>query len=94
MKKINQNILIPFLIILSINASAINTDSRMDQSNNLISSEKIPIRGMTSIIVKEKHGIPKSSSKPVGNPPITKWEYEKFVVFFEYNLVLHSVIKR
>ena len=29
----------------------------------------------------------------VGNPPITRWEYPSFVVFFENNIVLHSVVK-
>jgi hypothetical protein len=30
---------------------------------------------------------------PVGEPPITRWDYDKFVVVFEYNRVIHSVTK-
>jgi hypothetical protein len=28
---------------------------------------------------------------PVGQPPIERWEYPGFIVYFEYRNVLHSV---
>ena len=30
----------------------------------------------------------------VGEPPISRWVYADFVVFFEYDRVIHAVIKR
>ena len=27
----------------------------------------------------------------VGEPPITRWEYPGFVVYFEHNIVVHTV---
>ena len=41
-----------------------------------------------------RYGDPQEWSDPVGRPPISSWEYKDFVVYFEHNLVLHSVLKR
>jgi hypothetical protein len=30
----------------------------------------------------------------VGEPPISSWEYPGMVVFFEYDRVIHAVMKR
>jgi hypothetical protein len=43
--------------------------------------------------VEARFGAPTNRAPAVGDPPITRWEYPGFVVFFEHNLVLHSVVK-
>ena len=43
--------------------------------------------------VEARFGEPRGWDDPVGEPPISSWEYEEFVVFFEHELVLHSVLK-
>jgi len=53
-----------------------------------------PSRGMTQNSVESKFGSPASIQAPVGDPPITRWEYANFVVFFEYDKVIHAVAKR
>lgn len=53
-----------------------------------------PTRGMTQASVESKYGSPSSVKAPVGEPPITRWEYSDFVVFFEYDKVIHAVLKR
>ena len=53
-----------------------------------------PTRGMTQQRVQAKYGAPQSTRAPVGDPPITRWEYADFVVFFEYDKVIHAVSKR
>ncbi|HNP65155.1 MAG TPA: hypothetical protein PKH39_14555 [Woeseiaceae bacterium] len=53
-----------------------------------------PARGMTQASVQSKYGSPVSTRAPVGDPPITRWEYSDFVVFFEYDKVIHAVVKR
>lgn len=52
-----------------------------------------PHNGMSMKAVEMKLGQPLSISGPVGEPPITTWEYELFNVYFERNLVIHSVLK-
>jgi hypothetical protein len=53
-----------------------------------------PSRGMSQSSVESKYGSPSSTTSPVGEPPITRWEYADFVVFFEYDKVIHAVLKR
>ena len=53
-----------------------------------------PARGMQQSAVESRWGQPVSKTNPVGNPPIASWEYSTFVVYFEYDHVIHSVAKR
>jgi hypothetical protein len=50
-----------------------------------------PTRGSSMARVESRFGAPTSRSGPVGQPPITRWEYPGFVVFFEYDHVVHAV---
>ena len=58
------------------------------------SGDARPTRGMTQNSVQSKFGSPVTVKAPVGDPPITRWEYKDFVVFFEYDRVIHAVAKR
>jgi hypothetical protein len=53
-----------------------------------------PTRGMTQASVESRYGSPVAVKAAVGEPPITRWEYPNFVVFFEYDKVIHAVLKR
>lgn len=53
-----------------------------------------PARAMSMEQVKEQFGSPRQVMGPVGNPPITRWFYDDFVVTFESEYVIHSVVKR
>lgn len=53
-----------------------------------------PIQGVTKDSVQAKYGDPQEWSDPVGDPPISSWEYQDFIVYFEHDRVLHSVLKR
>lgn len=50
-----------------------------------------PTRGMTMESVEKKFGAPASKHAAVGQPPITRWDYPGFSVFFEHQYVIHSV---
>jgi hypothetical protein len=51
-----------------------------------------PPRGMTMSQVANKFGAPVTKVPAVGNPPISRWEYPGFVVYFERDYVIHSVV--
>lgn len=53
-----------------------------------------PTRGMTQTSVQASYGQPQLTNAAVGDPPISRWEYAGFVVFFEYDRVIHAVSKR
>jgi outer membrane protein assembly factor BamE (lipoprotein component of BamABCDE complex) len=51
-----------------------------------------PTRGMTMDQVAGKFGAPATKVPAVGQPPISRWEYPGFVVYFEREHVIHSVV--
>jgi len=54
--------------------------------------EDLPRRGLSESSVRNRWGAPQSVTGPVGEPPIRQWHYDNFVVYFEHNRVIHSVI--
>jgi hypothetical protein len=50
-----------------------------------------PARGMTMRAVEERFGAPANRHAAVGQPPITRWDYQGFSVFFEHDRVIHAV---
>jgi hypothetical protein len=51
-----------------------------------------PKRGMSKDQVSTKFGVPVTKVPAVGKPPISRWEYPGFVVYFEHEHVIHSVV--
>lgn len=51
----------------------------------------LPGRGMSMEQVEARFGAPSEKIPAVGEPPISRWVYSNFTVYFEHNLVLHSV---
>ena len=52
-----------------------------------------PTRGQSMETVEARFGEPSSKASPIGDPPISRWEYPGFTVFFEYDHVIHSVVR-
>ena len=50
-----------------------------------------PKRGSTMATVQSRFGEPITRHAAVGEPPITRWDYPQFAVFFEHDRVLHAV---
>ncbi|OOZ42077.1 hypothetical protein BOW53_01610 [Solemya pervernicosa gill symbiont] len=53
-----------------------------------------PTLGMTMADVEAKYGAPLEQRDAVGEPPISRWVFEGFTVYFERQYVLHSVVNR
>ncbi len=51
----------------------------------------LPGRGMTMSQVEEKFGPPNVKHPEVGEPPIIRWDYDTFSVYFEYQFVISAV---
>ncbi|MDE2221378.1 MAG: hypothetical protein KGL25_14045 [Gammaproteobacteria bacterium] len=50
-----------------------------------------PARGVTMAAVEAKFGAPQTRHPAVGKPPITRWDYAGFSVFFEGERVIDAV---
>lgn len=60
----------------------------------VLTDSNAPQRGMSMNKVESQWGAPNSRRAAVGQPPITRWEYAGFVVYFEYDKVIHTVLER
>ena len=62
-----------------------------DQGQVLPSTIARPARGSTMSAVEAKFGAPQTRHDAVGTPPITRWDYAGFSVFFEKDRVIDAV---
>lgn len=51
----------------------------------------LPKRGTSTSQVQRQHGEPATRHAAVGEPPITRWDYANFSVYFEYDHVIQAV---
>lgn len=51
-----------------------------------------PARGMSMDEGAARFGAPVTKVPAVGRPPIARWEYPGFVVYFENTHVIHTVV--
>ena len=54
----------------------------------------LPANGMNKDGVRSAFGAPQQTHSPVGDPPITRWDYDGWSVYFEYDLVLFTVLHK
>ena len=94
---------LPALIFIFLSSPAILwADENGTESNTATSSAHqsyMPERGSTMNQVKKKFGDPKQIIAPKGKtsknkPPITRWVYDNYIVYFENNRVIHSAQPR
>lgn len=52
----------------------------------------LPKNGQDKSTVEARFGAPRARQAAVGDPPISRWDYETYSVYFEYDLVLYSVL--
>lgn len=62
-----------------------------DQVMVRASTVERPARGITMGAVEAKFGSPVNRHAAVGAPPITRWDYAGFVVYFEHERVIDAV---
>lgn len=52
----------------------------------------LPHKGESKRAVLERFGLADEEHPPIGQPPITRWDYRSFSVYFEYDHVIDSVL--
>jgi hypothetical protein len=94
MAKISAIILFAVSLGLLGIVNAQNLDMSGAEGSTTFDQPGKPTRGMSQESVQANFGAPQSTTAAVGDPPISRWDYAGFVVFFEYDKVIHSVTKR
>lgn len=64
-----------------------------DQDAEVVQMSDAPTRGMARRQVRSQYGEPLNQNSAVGNPPISRWEYANYTVYFEGDYVLHTVAR-
>lgn len=52
------------------------------------------VNGLSQQAVLDRFGEPKERLAGVGHPPISRWVYDEFTVYFEFQTALHAVVHR
>lgn len=78
-------------------ATPAHADQLLIEKVHSDASVPVPRRGMSKSQVQARFGEPNSMSPAVGgnkrqHPPITRWHYQGFTVYFEHNHVINSVV--
>jgi hypothetical protein len=81
------------LLALGVATPALAETLSTDTGRPAVSGDH-PNRGSTMATVQSRFGEPVQRHATVGNPPITRWDYPQFSVYFEHDRVLHSVLVR
>lgn len=55
---------------------------------------QVPKNGLTQAEVRARFGAPATTHAAVGDPPIARWDYDGWSVYFEYDLVLFTVLHK
>lgn len=90
MRIIISSILTLFLAVatLQVNAQVVKTP---ESNAQVVMNSSMPHRGLSKAEVESRFGAPSSKQGPVGDPAIYRWNYNNYSVFFENNIVIHSV---
>ena len=86
---------ISFSLVLSLGLGLSGTaiaDTLVMESAQSAPSISRPAHGVTMDRVIQSFGEPRERRGPVGDPPISHWVYDDFIVYFEYQHVIHSVV--
>ena len=62
------------------------------QQKSVQSDTQLPPHGESRAAVKARYGDPLKWTQAVGEPPISRWEYPDFSVYFEHDHVVHAVL--
>ncbi|HFD79457.1 MAG TPA: hypothetical protein ENK05_03535 [Gammaproteobacteria bacterium] len=90
MRRIGSTFLLSLGLLLAL--PSVDADTLLVESVQSSQSVARPAHGMTMDQVLQNYGEPSRRLGPVGEPPISHWVYPDFVVYFEGDHVIHSVV--
>lgn len=89
-----------FLTVVFLAAAGVSSSLQADtliipvgQQASEAAAIQRPKTGALRAEVAEQFGEPLRKNAAKGSPPISSWEYQDFVVYFEHDHVIHAVLK-
>jgi hypothetical protein len=81
-------------VLAGLGAAPIHAQNLEMTDPPAVSSVASPSRGLSMAQVERRFGEPSQRVGAVGDPPISRWVYPQFVVYFEGSYVIHAVARR
>lgn len=88
----SRRALVSLLTLLLMSSGPALADVLLVDSIQSAPQIQTPRNGLTMSQVRQQYGSPEAEVPAIGDPPISRWEYDGFSVFFENDLALHSVV--
>jgi hypothetical protein len=82
------------LLLGGIDVKSLQADVLLIEEVRQSGRMDLPENGLSKADVEAKFGEPASRHAPVGDPPITRWDYTGWSVYFEYDTVLFTVLDK
>lgn len=84
---------LPLTLLLALTAVPLSAETLVvdDQVQLKPVAIELPKRGSSMAAVEARFGAPQTRHAAVGQPPITRWDYKDFSVYFEHQHVVHAV---
>ena len=87
-----SHITVTGLLLLGLSANINAEEVNIPTTQTTEFSVQLPGRGMSMEMVLNRFDEPLEKEPAVGEPPITKWSYKNFTVYFESEFVIHAVV--
>ena len=78
--------------VLAFAVQAVCADVLLIEEVRQAERMELPKNGQNKADVEAKFGTPVEKNDAVGDPPISSWKYDSYSVYFEYDLVLSTVL--
>jgi len=82
------------ILILLASPVVLSADVLLIEQVHQVEGMAVPANGQSQAEVEAAFGPPRSRTDAVGDPPITRWTYEHWSVYFEFDRVLFTVLNK
>jgi len=79
-------------LLLAFTIQAADADVLLIDEVRQSESMQLPVNGQNKADIEAKFGSPAKKHAAIGDPPISRWEYDRYSVYFEHDLVLFTVL--
>jgi len=79
-------------LVLAFTIQSVAADVLLIEEVRQSERMQLPVNGQSKADTEKKFGTPVNKHPAVGDPPISRWEYDSYSVYFEYDLVLFTVL--
>ena len=82
------------ILIAAMDSGTLQADVLLIEEVRQADRMDLPQNGLSKADVQARFGEPSNRHSPVGDPPITRWDYDGWSVYFEYDTVLFTVLHK